>query len=262
MDAKACFEQGRLAEAIQAQTQAVKSSPLNGGLRTFLFELLAFAGELDRADKQLDVIGHDNTQTAWGASVYQNLLAAERTRRQAFTTGTKPETFLDPPEFLAKRFAALASLAQGRVDAAVELLAHSDAAAPAVRGTVNGQGVEGLRDADDLLAPVLEAMVLRDYVWIPWSQIRELEVEPPARPRDLIWAPARLTLEDGVQRHAYLPVLYPDSHKAADDALRLGRLTDWIVPDTGPVRGVGQHLLTAGEFDLGLLELRQFQADS
>ena len=40
-----------------------------------------------------------------------------------------------------------------------------------MRGTLNDQPVEGLRDADDLLAPILEVMVLRDYIWVPWSQI-------------------------------------------------------------------------------------------
>jgi type VI secretion system protein ImpE len=129
-----------------------------------------------------------------------------------------------------------------------------------VKGTLNEQPVEGLCDADDLLAPILEVMVLRDYVWVPWSQITELEVMPPAHPRDLLWTPARIVLADGEQRRGYLPALYPGTHAAQDDALKLGRLTDWLAPDgDGPVRGVGQHLLVAGETDLGLLEVRTFQ---
>src|SRR5947208_13938338 len=126
---------------------------------------------------------------------------------------------------------------------------------------LNDQPVEGLRDADDLLAPILEVMVLRDYIWVPWSQVRELEVEKPTHPRDLIWTPARLVLADGEQRRAYLPALYPGTASAPTDALKLGRLTDWVVPEaSGPVRGVGQHLLVAGDADFGLLEVRTFFA--
>jgi type VI secretion system protein ImpE len=261
MSAQDHFAAGRLAAAIDAQVQAVKSAPLDGGKRTFLFELLAFAGEYDRADKQLAAIGAESSETGWAASVYQNLLAAEQMRRQVFAGNKRPELFLTAPDFLAKRFEALSHLASGQTAAAVAALQASDAAVPLVRGTLNDKPVEELRDADDLLAPVLEVMVLRDYIWVPWSQVQELEVTAPAHPRDLLWCPARLVLSDGEQRRCYLPALYPNTHAAADDALKLGRLTDWLAPDgDGPVRGVGQHLLVAGEADFGLLEVRTFAA--
>ena len=121
--------------------------------------------------------------------------------------------------------------------------------------------MEGLRDADDVLAPILEVMVMRDYVWAPWSQVKELEVDPPKHPRDLLWTPARIVLTDGEERRGYLPALYPGTSNAARDEIKLGRMTDWTVPDKdGPVRGVGQHLLVAGERDFGLLEVRKFVA--
>jgi type VI secretion system protein ImpE len=182
-------------------------------------------------------------------------------RRDVFAGKKRPEVFLAAPDFVTKRFEAIGHLASGQTAAGVAALAASDAAAPEVRGTLNEQPAAGLRDADDMLAPILEVMVLRDYIWVPWSQIKELEVQAPAHPRDLLWAPARLVLSDGEQRRCYLPVLYPATHTAADDALKLGRLTDWIVPDDdAPVRGVGQHLLAAADRDFGLLEVRTFMA--
>jgi type VI secretion system protein ImpE len=261
MNAQDHFAAGRLAAAIDAQVQAVKGAPLDGGKRTFLFELLAFAGELDRADKQLAAIGAEATEKGWAASVYQNLLAAEAMRRKVFTGSKRPEVFLPAPDFLTKRMEAIGYLAAGQTAAALTALAASDEAAPMVRGTLNDKPVEGLRDADDLLSPILEVMVLRDYIWVPWSQINELEVQAPAHPRDLLWAPARLVLSDGEQRRCYLPALYPNTYAAADDAVKLGRMTDWIVPEgEGPVRGVGQHLVVTGESDLGMLEIRTFNA--
>jgi type VI secretion system protein ImpE len=263
MNARDHFAAGKLSAAIESQLAEVRAAPLDAGRRTFLFELLAFAGELERAGQQLNVLGQETAEKGWGASVYQNLLVAEQTRRKVFAGQGRPEVFIDPPPFIAARWTAVEHLARGEAQAAAAILAESDAAAPKVNGTLNEQPVAGLRDADDLLAPILEVMVLRDYVWVPWSQITELEVTAPTHPRDLLWTPARIVLTDGEQRRCYLPALYPGTHAAGDDNLKLGRLTDWLVPDgDGPVRGVGQHLLVMGESDIGLLEVRQFQSAS
>jgi type VI secretion system protein ImpE len=255
------FQAGQLNEAIDAQLQAVRSAPLDSGRRTFLFELLSFAGQWDRADQQLAVMAQEGVEKGWGASVFQNLVVAERARQKVFAGQARPDVFLDPPPFIIQRWQALEQLAQGQAAAATALLQQSDAAAPVVSGAINDQPVSGLRDADDLLAPILEVMLLRDYIWVPWSQIRELEVEKPTHPRDLLWIPARLVLSDGDERRAYLPALYPGTCAASDDNLKLGRMTDWLVPEgDGPVRGVGQHLLAADDKDFGLLEVRKFVA--
>ena len=84
------FAAGNLAAAIAAQVQQVKASPLDAGQRTFLFELLAFDGQLDRADAQLAVLGGQSSESGWASSVYQNLLAAERMRRGITASTTAP----------------------------------------------------------------------------------------------------------------------------------------------------------------------------
>jgi type VI secretion system protein ImpE len=261
MSARDEFSAGRLKPAIDAQLAEVRAAPLDAGRRTFLFELLSFAGEIERAGQQLNVLGQETAEKGWGASVYQNLLVAEGVRRKVFAGLAKPEVFIDAPAFIEKRWQSLELAARKEAAAAAAMLAESDAAAPHVHGTLNEKPVAGLRDADDLLAPILEVMVLRDYVWVPWAQISELEVAAPAHPRDLLWTPARIVLTDGQQRRCYLPALYPNTHTATDDNLKLGRMTDWVVPDgEGPVRGMGQHLLVAGDQDIGLLEVRTFEA--
>jgi type VI secretion system protein ImpE len=264
MSARDHFAAGRLSAAIDAQLQEVKSAPLDSGRRTFLFELLAFAGQWERAGQQLAVLAQETSEIGWGATVYQNLLVAEETRRKVFAGQARPEVFMDPPAFMAERLVALEHLTRGSseaIAAGLEKLQKSDAQTPVVRGTLNDKPVEELRDADDLLAPILEVMIMRDYVWVPWSQVRELEVEAPKHPRDLLWTPASIILADGEQRRAYLPSLYPGTAAADRDELKLGRLTDWVVPEVdGPVRGVGQHLLVAGDADFGLLEVRTFFA--
>lgn len=260
MDAKQAFDAGNLPAAIEAQVQKVKSTPADTRARTFLFELLCFAGEWDRANKQLDALSVQEAQAAWGVSVYQNLLAAEKTRQKVFREGVKPETFIDQPAWLSLHLDAIGKLREGDGAGATALLEQSTQQQKTVAGELNGQPVTGLRDADDLLSPILEVMVMRDYVWVPWEQVQSLSVMPPQRPRDLVWAAAKLTLTDGVQRSCYLPALYPNSSTADNDDAKLGRLTDWVQIENGPVRGLGQHLLAIGDSDIGLLELRTFSA--
>lgn len=256
MRAKQCFDSGDLAGAIAAATSDVKQHPTDNARRTFLFELLCFTGDLERAQKQLDAIGQLDSQSEWAVQVYSNILHAERARRRFFADGLKPEFLLDPPAYIAWHLEAANRLRDGRPDEAIELLNRSEESRPIIAGKVNGQPADEIRDCDDLLAPLVEVIVLRDYVWLPLEQIRELETSPPEWPRDLLWLPVRLTLVNGVQQPGYLPTLYYGSHQHVDDLVKLGRWTDWS-GEGGPAHGAGQHTLLAGDDALGVLDLRK-----
>jgi protein involved in temperature-dependent protein secretion len=56
MSASELFKQGRLKEALDTQLQEVKAQPGNHGKRLFLFELASFAGDLERARRQIDAV--------------------------------------------------------------------------------------------------------------------------------------------------------------------------------------------------------------
>ncbi|HWB13096.1 MAG TPA: type VI secretion system accessory protein TagJ [Pirellulales bacterium] len=255
MEAKQRFEAGDLAGAIEAVTAQVKSRPTDATVRTFLFELLCFAGDLDRAERQLEAIGHLDAASEWPVQVYKNILHAERARRRLFSDGLRPEFLLDPPSYVQFHLDAVNRLREGRGSEARESLERAEEGRATVGGEVNGRACDEIRDCDDLLAPFLEVIILRDYVWLPWEQVRELETAPPERPRDLMWLPARLMLTDGSQRRGYLPTLYCRSYEHADDRVKLGRMTDWT-EEGGPVRGLGLHTLLTGEEALGLLDVR------
>src|SRR4051794_19670600 len=51
MTAGELFRAGQLTKAIEAQLQEVRSAPADKAKRFFLFELLSFAGDFDRAGK-------------------------------------------------------------------------------------------------------------------------------------------------------------------------------------------------------------------
>ena len=70
MKAKELLEANQLSAAVAELTQEVKHHPADSRLRTFLFEVLCFSGEFERAERQLDVIGHQNEKTGIGVEVY------------------------------------------------------------------------------------------------------------------------------------------------------------------------------------------------
>ncbi|GDY10566.1 hypothetical protein LBMAG52_40540 [Planctomycetia bacterium] len=254
MNAQQYFEAGDLNRAISAATDKVRNDPTQLEPRTLLFELLSFSGELDRAEKQLDVVGQQDAKSEWAVQVYRNVLAAERSRRRLWSDGLAPEFLLDPPEYVQWHLQAINRLREGNLTEANELLAKSAEQRSDALATI-GESAAAFQDCDDVLAPVLELIVLRDYVWLPLEQVRELEIMKPERPRDLIWVPVRLVLQDDSQRRGYMPVLYPGTHLHSDDQVKLGRKTDWQEIDDGPINGVGQKMFLHGEDAISLLEL-------
>jgi type VI secretion system protein ImpE len=119
--------------------------------------------------------------------------------------------------------------------------------------------VERIRDADDLLAPVLEVITAEGYFWAPWENVQFLLVPPPQHLRDLLWAPARLATEDGLLGEVHLPNLYPGSYRHPDQAVRLGHMTVWTDAGSGIVRGSGQKMFLAGGEPRTLLEIGEIQ---
>jgi type VI secretion system protein ImpE len=256
MNASELFRAGKLGDAIAALNEQLKAAPGDAEARTLLFETLCFTGNLDRAEKQLDVLAGQSPDAEWPAQIYKNLLAGERMRRRVLAGQQAPEFLLDPPAYIQPRLQALAALGQGDAARAADLIVQSNEARPLLEAEVDGQACADFCDCDDLLSPVLEFMVLREYAWVPWEQIRSLEISAPERPRDLCWIPIQFQLVDDSQRRGYMPVLYCGSHEH-DEAVQLGRMTDWVGGDSGPVRGLGQRMFLAGDEGRAALDTRR-----
>jgi type VI secretion system protein ImpE len=259
MTATESFKAGHLQEAITAQIQEVKSHPADHAKRLFLFELLAFAGELDRAKRQIDAIEYDELELEAAALAYRKLIESEQARRKLFSKGLSPEFLLDPPEHLRLRLEAVNRLRENHPAEAAETLSRTTAAAPPVHGLLNNKRFESLRDCDDLFGTVLEVMSQGKYFWVPLEQIDSLSMNGPKFPRDLIWMPAHLEMREGPAGDVFLPALYPGSHEHAEDQIKLGRATDWKSDEGGPVQGVGLRTFLVGEEAVTLLEWRELQ---
>jgi type VI secretion system protein ImpE len=256
MTASEAFRTGKLQEAIDAQIQEVKANPADHAKRLFLFELLAFAGELDRARRQIDAVQYGELELDSAVLSYRKLLDAEASRRRVFAEGIMPQFLTAPPEHIYKRLEAVNSLRAGKAAEAAALLSQADETAPAVKGTLNGQPFEGLRDCDDLFGPVLEVMAHGDYYWLPLEQVETLAMKAPRFPRDLLWVPAKLSVRDGPAGDVFLPGPYPGSHEHADDQVKLGRATDWKQLEGGPTRGFGMRMFLVGDDAVNLHDWR------
>jgi type VI secretion system protein ImpE len=259
MTASESYKAGKLQEAVAAQIQEVKAAPGDQAKRLFLFELLAFAGDLDRARKQIDALAFDDPALAAAALAYRQLLEAEAARRTVYRDGAAPQLLVPAPDHVGLRVQALQRLRDGRPAEAVELLSKAQDLAPDVSGTFNGKAFDGLRDCDDLLGGVLEVMAKGKYYWVALEQIESLACTAPAWPRDLLWLPGYLSVKDGPDGDVFLPALYANSHDHADDAVKLGRATDWKQAPGGPTLGVGLKMLLCGDDDISILEWRQLE---
>ena len=259
MNAGELYKAGRLQEAIEAQVQEVKAHPADHARRLFLFELLVFAGDLDRARRQIDAIQYEDNDLQIAQLSYCKLIDSEEARRRFFADGVAPEFFGTPSEHLRLRLEAVNRLREGRATEAAETLARAEAATPPVRGKLNEVAFESLRDADDLLAGVLEVMARGRYYWVGLDQVVSVAMNPPRFPRDLLFIPAQLELIDQ-SGEVFLPALYPGTHTHADDQVRLGRMTDWKEHEGGPTLGLGLHTFLRDEDPVTLLEWRELHA--
>jgi len=228
MTAAELYRRGDLSGAIKALGGELRDNPTDTKRRTFLFELLCFAGEYDRAEKQLDILADASPDAATGALMYRAALAGERTRNDLFAQKKYPVT-----------------------------------EAGTVSGKLNGKPFGWLEDADARIGPRLEIFAAGSYMWLPLAHIASIELQPPKRLRDLLWAPAMVrtgpkfrAMELG---EVMVPALSPFSFRHSDDAVRLGRVTVWEEQEGGGAVPFGQKMLTVDGEDFPLLELRRLE---
>lgn len=253
---------GKLREATEMLLGEVKAKPTDTSSRTLLFELSCFAGDWDRAERQLDVIGLQDVQAALGVTVYRANVKAERERARVFSEGIEPHFLSPPPAYVDLYLAAIRHVQKGELSEARAALVQAEEDRPAVTGKLGHSSFADFRDYDDFVGGVLELIVKDHYVWLPFEQIKRLEITPPAQLRDFLWAPVRLETWDGTVGELYLPSLYAGTNQHADDNVKLGRMTDWKQIGDDLFRSFGLRMFAVDEtekplFETGVLEFNR-----
>ena len=254
------YTAGQLTEALDAMNEEVKRHPTDQTRRGFLAELLCISGDLERADKQLDMLGKQDPKAAIGVGILRQLVRAEQARQQFYSEGRVPELLGAPSEHLQKHLEASVLLRDGQPGQAAELLHQAEEQRRPVAGTCNGESFDDLRDLDDLTACFFEVLTNNGkYFWIPMDTVVSVEFHRPERPRDVLWRRAQLSVHDGPDGEVFFPAIYADGDDVSSDQTRLGRATDWIGGHGAPVRGVGQRTFLVGTSDRPIMELESLE---
>ena len=232
MTAKQLFDAGHVRDAEAALAARLRDNPTDAGGRTFLFELLCFSGEYDRAAKQLSVLAEGNKEREMGAILYFSALHAEKTRHETFRKQEFP----------------------------------SAAPAPSPPGKLNGKPFQSIRDADNDIGARLEVYAAGSYVWVPFVHIAMVHIEPPRKLRDTLWLPASVLTGPDFQGadlgEVLIPAIYPFSWKSVEESLWLGRGTEWVADDEGHEYPVGQKMFLVDGEEVPLLEIRSLEFSS
>ncbi len=257
MNASELFKAGDLQAAISAATAELKKKPTDVSLRLFLAELLWFNGQIDRVEKQLETISMQTTQAAMTLALYRQILRGETAREQVLREGRTPEVVTELPADANSMLEALLALRLQQPEEARRLLAAAESQRPKLSGLCNGREFHEFRDLDDRVAGVLEVITSTGkYYWVPWQNIESLEMEPPTVPLDLLYRRTQIDVNGGPNGEVYIPTRYVTSaDETLDDALLLGRATDWNGEDQALVQGRGLRTLLVGDEDKSIMEI-------
>lgn len=255
------YQAGDLAGAIRALVETVKKKPTDEAARALLAEFLLFDGAYDRADTQMTTISNLNPEKAVTIALWRQLVRGAVARDQLFTEGRVPEFLTPPPEHVRILLRGIVALREGAPDEAVALFAEAEEARPIVSGRSGDTAFAGIRDLDDLFAPVMEVFTSTGkYFWVPFETIESVVFAPPQRPSDLVWRQAQMVVRDGTDGVVYVPAIYPPlPGSERRDALKLGRATEWVEGPQGIVRGEGQRCLLVGEEDMPVMALETLE---
>jgi type VI secretion system protein ImpE len=227
--AKLLLDANNVREAESALSKHLRQNPADAIQRSFLFELLCFSGQYDRAEKQLAVLAQGSREAEMGAVLYYSALHAEKVRHEIFRKSEFPLT----------------------------------SASASLPGRLNGKPFQSIRDADPAIGARLEVHAAGAYLWIPFEHIASVQMEPPRRLRDTLWMPAFIVTGPGFRGtdigEVLLPAVYPFSWNAEDQSVWLGRATAWVADEEGHEFPTGQKMLIVDGEEVPLLEVRSLE---
>lgn len=253
-DADALLRSGDLDGARAALIEIVRTQPADQAARMFLFQLLAVAGEWDKARRQLQTLAQLSAEAQMLAVAYGQAIDAELERADVFAGRQRARQHVSS-DWCEGVVDALEHFGAGRVDDGIAARDAAFDAAPDISGQIDGEPFDWVADADARFGPCFEVIIGGRYGLQPFDQVASIVSEGARDLRDLVWYPVQIVFKTGQSVAAFLPARYPDTEQAADGAERLGRATAWREAPWGEA-GVGQHLWVFAGEERGLLTVR------
>lgn len=225
----------------------------------FLFQLLAVAGEWDKAKKQLQAMAQLSPEAQMLSVAYGQAIDGEAVRTEVFAGKKRIDVLANPDGWAGQLADAIELIAKGDVEAGTALRDAAFDAASDSSGMFNGKAFDWISDADGRFGPAFEVIIAGRYGLVPFDAVEKIKCEGTRDLRDLVWLPIQLGMKSGQSIAAFLPSRYPDSERSSDTAEQLARTTSWHTTAWGEA-GRGQRLwtLSDGE-DYGILSLKTLE---
>lgn len=252
------IQQAKLTDAIEYIANQLKDKPQDVDLRSSFIELLCIDGQLERADKQLNVLIKQQPECLVGATNLRQLIRAAQARVD-FDKGAATASLVKETD---ESFAALVRLRMAANENDERLLVESASQLEENRTDtamiIDGIEHELLRDLDDTLAGYLEVFGTNgQYYLVPFDALIRLDFKPVTSLIEQTWRKVEIDIEGGLSGEAFVPMTYIGSKT---DAQKLGKETDWFaVNNTEVCAGVGQKIFLFGEEALALSQVKHLQ---
>lgn len=258
-----------LRQQIEDAQAQVRSHPEHADSRARLFQWLVVAGDWKRARTQLELCAKLVPQAVPTLALYRSAIDGEAERQAVFAGESAPRWLGAEPA--PEWYGLLAQSLRGGPDLA-ECCARARELAPPTSGTLAVQPTDSqpgtphpyawIGDGDSRLAPVCEVIAGGRYGWLPFSSIRRIRMDAPQGLCDLVWAQARIDLNDGREQACLIPARYPCGHGALDyaeldEAALMGRRTAWLDAGGHAYLGVGQKMWMTDQGEYALLDVRE-----
>lgn len=255
---KQLVEAGKLQDAIRYCQSVLKKQPLDTDIRSAYIELLCINGELDKADKQINLLTSQAPETAIGGKNVQQLIRAQQSRID-FSQGAATAEVFSVVDAELKAIVALQVAIQR--DDNGDIINQCTALENARYQLSPTQP----RDLDDSLAGYLEVLGTNGkFYLVKFSEINELEWQAASSILEQVWRRVHIDIIDGPSGDAFIPLSYLNSQS---DAEKLGRETDWQVISESTedeqimYQGVGHKMILVGESAVPLIDFSRHQDD-
>lgn len=257
---------GDLNSALDHAKAFVRDNPEDPNGRGLLMQFYLFAGEQEKALKQLAIIeqqNKDDLPSYLTLKVITEMLKADMQRQAFFANPTEvPAIYEEDKACLQPGFELLKGYKQQKLLPELREKYLGSRPQPLFMCNTGSQEITGeLVEPDDLTAFACEVfMAKQGYGWLPWDKIESIEFYPYEKPIDLVYRKATVhrineTNKSADPLHVYVPAIYAGT-PAHNTQASLARSTDWVSCDrTELVRGVGQKCILIGDEMIPVLQL-------
>jgi type VI secretion system protein ImpE len=244
-------------DAVRAELiDTVKRAPGDPGARMYLWQLMALSGEWDKAQNHLRVLTQLSAQAQMLATVYNQAIAAEKTRLDAYAGKAPFSVLVSSSPWIDVLAQGLTALSKGDAEAGERLRDEAFDSAGDTPGMIGDRKFGWIADIDSRLGPCFEAIVSGRWGLIPFEAVSRIKTEGPKDLRDIVWLPVELFLRSGQSAAALLPARYPGS-ESGSNAVKLGRATEWQ-DGPGGEHPFGQRVWTTdADVEFGVLDFNE-----